>query len=42
MVVNEAKNYCMECERAECLQEKITNYGYFIIMESGYCLPGRN
>jgi hypothetical protein len=38
LVFYEAQNHCVECERAECLQEKVTDKGSFKRIESGYCV----
>ena len=38
MVSYEAKNHSMERERAECLQEKVTDKGSLKRMESRYCV----
>ena len=35
---DEAKNHSVECERAQCLQEKVADQGSFKRMESGYCV----
>jgi hypothetical protein len=38
LVFYEAQNHSVECERAECLQEKVTDKGSFKRIESGYCV----
>jgi hypothetical protein len=36
MVSYEAQNHSVECEWAECLQEKVTDKGSFKRVESGF------